>query len=46
MERNGSGNTVFDSALDYADYADDVEEVLEHLGMREFSLFAISGGGP
>jgi len=46
VERNGFGNTAFDSALDYADYADDVEEVLEHLGVRGFSLFAISGGGP
>lgn len=46
VERNGFGNTAFDSALDYADYADDVEEVLEHLGVGQFSLFAISGGGP
>ncbi len=46
VERNGFGNTAFDSALDYADYAADVEEVLEHLGVRDFSLFAISGGGP
>ena len=46
VERNGFGNTAFDSALDYEDYAGDVEEVLEHLGVRSFSLFAISGGGP
>ncbi|MEE4144814.1 MAG: alpha/beta hydrolase, partial [Halieaceae bacterium] len=46
VERNGFGNTGFDDSLDYADYADDVEEVLDYLGVRDFSLFAISGGGP
>jgi pimeloyl-ACP methyl ester carboxylesterase len=46
VERNGFGNTAFDSDLDYADYAEDVAEVLEHLGVRGFSLLAISGGGP
>ncbi len=46
VERNGFGDTGFDSSLGYADYADDVDDVLEHLGLSGFSLFAISGGGP
>jgi len=46
VERNGYGTTAFDDTLGYADYADDVDEVLAHLGVRRFSLFAISGGGP
>ena len=46
VERNGFGNTAFDDSLDYADYASDVEEVLSQLGVEQFSLFAISGGGP
>lgn len=46
VERNGFGTTAFDDSLAYADYAEDVETVLEQLGVREFGLFAISGGGP
>ena len=46
VERNGFGTTAFDESLGYADYAEDVEAVLAHLGVNEFSLFAISGGGP
>ena len=46
VERNGFGNTLFDDTLDYADYANDVNEVLAHLNVEDFSLFAISGGGP
>lgn len=46
VERNGFGTTAFDDSLGYADYARDVEAVLAELGVDEFSLFAISGGGP
>jgi non-heme chloroperoxidase len=46
VERNGYGTTAFDDTLGYADYADDVDDVLTHLGVKSFSLFAISGGGP
>lgn len=46
VERNGFGTTAFDDSLGYADYAEDVEAVLAHLGVDDFSLFAISGGGP
>ena len=46
VERNGFGTTAYDSELGYADYADDVREVLTQLGVTHFSLFAISGGGP
>ncbi len=46
VERNGFGQTPFDPGLGYADYAADVEALLEHLGVDEFIAFAISGGGP
>jgi non-heme chloroperoxidase len=46
VERNGFGATAFDDSLGYEDYAEDVEAILAHLGVDEFSLFAISGGGP
>ena len=46
VERNGFGHTAFDNSLGYADYAADVEELLEQLEVDRFSLFAISGGGP
>jgi len=46
VERNGFGTTNFDDSLGYVDYAGDVEAVLNRLGVGEFSLFAISGGGP
>lgn len=46
VERNGFGQTPFDSSLGYADYAEDVEAVLDELGVEEFIAFAISGGGP
>ncbi|MCB1690992.1 MAG: alpha/beta hydrolase [Halioglobus sp.] len=46
VERNGFGVTGFDDALGYEDYAEDVEALLVTLGIEDFSLFAISGGGP
>jgi pimeloyl-ACP methyl ester carboxylesterase len=46
IERNGFGHTQFDETLGHTDYAEDVEELLAHLGVEKFSLFAISGGGP
>jgi non-heme chloroperoxidase len=46
VERNGFGVTAFNDALGYDEYAEDVEALLESLGVSDFSLFAISGGGP
>ncbi|MDX1734346.1 MAG: alpha/beta hydrolase [Halioglobus sp.] len=46
VQRNGFGETPFDDSLGYADYLQDVEDVLAHLGIGRYSLFAISGGGP
>ena len=46
VERNGFGQTQFNPDLDMADYAKDVEYVLDHLDIDHFSLFGISGGGP
>ncbi len=46
VERNGFGQTAFDPALGYTDYASDVEAVLDHLGVDEFIAFGISGGSP
>lgn len=46
VERNGFGQTAFDETLTMADYVSDVEQVLAHLNIENFSLFGISGGGP
>ena len=46
VERNGFGQTAFDDSLSMADYVDEVDAVLEFLGIDEFALFGISGGGP
>lgn len=46
VERNGLGQTAFDATLGFADYTQDVEELLTHLGVNKFSIMAISGGGP
>ncbi|MCP4767237.1 MAG: alpha/beta hydrolase [Gammaproteobacteria bacterium] len=46
VERNGLGQTAFDPSLGFADYTQDVEELLTHLGVNQFSIMAISGGGP
>lgn len=46
VERNGFGDTAFDPALDTADFADDVLQVLDRSGIRKVSVIAISGGGP
>jgi len=46
IERNGFGQTGFNSNLTISDYVQDVEEVLNHLKINKFSIFGISGGGP
>ncbi|WP_223205841.1 alpha/beta fold hydrolase [Streptomyces xanthii] len=46
VERNGFGDTAYDPELGRADYAEDVLQVLDRLGVREFKVIAISGGGP
>ena len=46
IERNGFGQTEFNNNLTISDYAQDVEEVLNHLKINKFSIFGISGGGP
>ena len=46
VERNGFGATPYTSGIGYEEYAEDVESLLEQLGIDNFSLFAISGGGP
>lgn len=46
VERNGFGQTAFDPELGYADYAEDVEAVLDELGVDEFVAMGISGGSP
>lgn len=45
VERNGLGDTPFDPAWTFADYTEEVRQVLGHLGIERFSLVAISGGG-
>ncbi|CAM5513442.1 hypothetical protein GCM10010329_64910 [Streptomyces spiroverticillatus] len=46
VERNGFGDTPFDSKLGKADFAKDALAVLEKLGVRKVRVIAISGGGP
>jgi non-heme chloroperoxidase len=46
VERNGFGDTAFAPGWSYADYADEVRTVLDHLGVGQFAGLAISGGGP
>ena len=46
LERNGFGQTEFVPGQNYQDYAKDVEELLNHLEVKEFVGVAISGGGP
>ena len=46
VERNGFGQTDYDPALGMADFAEEVEAVLTHLGIEKFAVFGISGGGP
>lgn len=46
VERNGFGQSAFDESLTMDNYAEDVEQVLQHLGIDKFAVFGISGGGP
>lgn len=45
VERNGFGESEFDPELGYSDYNDEILAVLDHLGVDDFALMAISGGG-
>ncbi|MEQ1497909.1 MAG: alpha/beta hydrolase [Novosphingobium sp.] len=45
VERNGLGDTAFDPKWTFADYNSEVAQVLGQLGIGNFSLVAISGGG-
>src|SRR5690606_36300981 len=44
--RNGFGNTPFDPDGDYDDFARTAIGVLDAKGVDDFSIVAISGGGP
>lgn len=46
VERNGLGQTEFDPAVGFAEYAEDVWSVLDNLDISTVSVIAISGGGP
>ena len=46
IERNGFGQTKFNPSSNMASYSQEIIEILEHLDINNFSLFAISGGGP
>jgi pimeloyl-ACP methyl ester carboxylesterase len=46
VERNGFGETLYDSDWGYEDYAEEVGELLGYLGVDRFRGIAISGGGP
>jgi len=46
VERNGFGETPYLNDWDYENYATEVEELLNYLGIDLFRGIAISGGGP
>ncbi|MEU5577248.1 alpha/beta hydrolase [Streptomyces huasconensis] len=46
VERNGFGDTEFDEDLGKADFAEDALAVMDRLKVHDFSVVAISGGGP
>lgn len=46
VERNRLGQTAFDPAVGFAEYAEDVWSLLDTLGIDQVSVIAISGGGP
>ncbi|MGY4541418.1 non-heme chloroperoxidase [Arthrobacter sp. UYNi723] len=46
VERNGLGQSEFDPAVGFAEYAEDVWSLLDSLGIGQVSVIAISGGGP
>lgn len=46
VERNGLGQTGFDSAVGFKEYAEDVWSLLDHLDIGPASIVAVSGGGP
>lgn len=46
VERNGLGQTPFDPSVGLAEHAGDVWALLDHLGVEEVAVVAISGGGP
>lgn len=45
VERNGFGESPFDPDRGYSDYTEEVLGVLDHLGIDDFAIVAISGGG-
>lgn len=45
VERNGLGDTAYDPAWTFANYTNEVRQVLDGLGIQRFALVAISGGG-
>ncbi|MEQ6889597.1 alpha/beta hydrolase [Halomonas sp. CS7] len=45
VERNGFGESPFDPERGYRDYTDEILGVLDHLGVEDFAIVAISGGG-
>lgn len=46
VERNGFGDTPLDPAAGYQEFADTAIGVLDEMGVEDFSIVAISGGGP
>lgn len=46
VERNGLGQTPFNPAVGFKEYAEDVWSLLNDLGIDRASIVAISGGGP
>jgi pimeloyl-ACP methyl ester carboxylesterase len=46
FDRPGYGHSTFVKNLSHSDIAYDLEELLDHFGIRKFSIIGTSGGGP
>ena len=46
IERNGFGQTQYNPSSNMTSHSQEIIEILKHLDVNNFSLFAISGGGP
>lgn len=46
IDRPGMGLSAYDSSRTLQDYPDDIAQIVEHLQLNEFTILAVSGGGP
>lgn len=46
LDRAGSGLSSYQADRRLIDYPNDVQEVARHLGVRQYDVLGMSGGGP